>query len=58
MMTHFINFKTQSDNRIFINTINKVLAYKNIDGSLIPFVDLEDIKTFRVQSLLCFSDES
>jgi len=57
-MTHFINFKTQSDNRIFINTINKVLAYKNIDGSLIPFVDLEDIKIFRVQLLLCFSDES
>ena len=57
-MTHFINFKTQSDNRIFIDTIDKVLAYKNIDSSLIPFVDLEDIKIFRVQLLLCFSDES
>jgi len=52
-----INFKTKSDNRIFIDTIDKVLAYKNIDGSLIPVVDVEDIKTFRAKSLLCCSDE-
>jgi len=52
-----ISLKTQSDNRILINTIHKVLAYMNMDDKLVPISNIEDINTFRSQSLLCVSPE-
>lgn len=52
-----ISLKTQSDNRILIDTIDKVFSYKNINGQLEPIVDIEDIHTFNSQSLYCVSNE-
>jgi len=52
-----ISLKTQSDNRILIDTIHKVLAYMNMDNKLVPISNIENINTFRSQSLLCVSPE-
>jgi len=52
-----ISLKTQSDNRILIDTIHKVLAYMNMDDKLVPISNIEDINNFRSQSLLSVSPE-
>jgi len=49
-----IGLKTQHDNRLIVDTVDKCLSIKNKDNMLEPIVPLEDISLFHSSALLCY----